>query len=315
MYFFDAAEIETRLDFQTLVPALFEAHKGTMPSASHLVEDEPGGNGENKFIALLAWAARELIVTKLVGVFPGNTKLVPAQPSIQGLVAAFDATTGAARFVADGAALTYRKTAADSGLGASLLARPDAEILLVVGAGGLAPHMIEAHCSVRPSIRKVLVWNRTIARAVSLVARLEMPNVEVVAVSDLDQAVGVADIISCVTMSDRPLIKGELLRPGSHIDLVGAYRPDMREADDTTMTRGTIFVDTRSGMTGAGDLVQPIHLKLLSWADVKADLFELCGDRTLGRQDAEEITIFKNVGGAHLDLFTAVQLNRLISAS
>ena len=313
MQFFDAAEVERHLDFKTLVPALLQAHKRAMPSASHLVEDEPDG-GENKFIALVAWARRELIVTKLVGVFPGNMSLVPPQPSVQGLVAAFDAISGAARFVADGAAMTYRKTAADSALGASLLAREDARVLLIVGAGGLAQHMMEAHCSVRPGIDTVLVWNRTIERAEALAARIDLPGIGVSAVSALDEAVAMADIISCVTMSDTPLVKGQLLRPGTHLDLVGAFRSDMREADDQAMTAGTIFVDTRNGMEGAGDLAQPVLAGLLNWADIKADLFDLCRDGKLGRSRRDEITIFQNVGGAHLDLFAAAHLDARLNS-
>lgn len=204
--------------------------------------------------------------------------------------------------------MTFRKTAADSALGASYLARDNADTLLVVGAGGLAPHMIEAHCTVRPSLRRVLVWNRTAERASALARDFRSKGLAVEAVEDLDRAVPQADIISCVTMSTAPLVRGALLKEGAHLDLVGAYREDMREADDEAIVRGVLFVDTRNGMEGAGDLRQPVDHGLRSWNDIRADLYDLATGRAPGRTDNGQITVFKNVGGGHLDLFTAAHL-------
>jgi ornithine cyclodeaminase len=130
-------------------------------------------------------------------------------------------------------------------------------------------------------------------------------------VRDLDSAVADADVISCVTMSKAPLVRGKLLKPGAHLDLVGAYLPDKREADDEAMARGRLFVDTRSGMEGAGDLCQPVARGVIGWEDVTADLYDLCTGRHAGRASDQEITIFKNVGGGHLDLFTAQHLKTL----
>ena len=149
MRLIDADTVNKLLDYPGLVAALRKAHQGPMPEAANLIRDEPGG-GDNKFVTLVGWQRDEVIAVKMVGVFPANLALQPPQASVQGLVAVFDATTGAPRLVADGEAMTFRKTAADSALGASLLARQDAKVLLVVGAGGLAPHMIAAHSSVRP---------------------------------------------------------------------------------------------------------------------------------------------------------------------
>lgn len=310
MRFYDADEVHALLDYPALIEALRQAHRGEAPDAAHLLRDDPAGAG-NKFVALVAWQRQAVIAVKLVGVFPGNLSLSPPRPSIQGLVAVFDAETGAPALAADGAAMTFRKTAADSGLGASLLARPDARVLLIVGAGGLAPHMLAAHRAARPSIDRVLVWNRTRERAESLVRAQVGHGFAIEAVGDLDRAVAQADVISCVTMSKAPLVKGALIRPGAHLDLVGAYLPDMREADDEAMARGSIFVDTRSGMEGAGDLRQPVDRGVIGWEKVDADLFELCSGRRPGRRSGEEITVFKNVGGAHLDLFTAQHLKAM----
>lgn len=311
MHFLDADAVHRLLDYPALIAALRQAHLGPMPDAAHLLRDEPGGGG-NQFVALVGWQAGEVIAVKLVGVFPSNLSLAPPQPSVQGLVAVFDARTGAPRLVADGAAMTFRKTAADSALGASILARQDARVLLVVGAGGLAPHVVAAHRSARPSISEVLVWNRTPSRAAALVKQLAAGGARATAVEDLDTAVARADVISCVTMSDRPLVRGACLKPGAHLDLIGAYRPDMREADDDAMARAAIFVDTRNGMEGAGDLAQPVAAGRIGWDAVRADLFALCSQCHPGRQSADEITCFKNVGGGHLDLFTAAHLERLL---
>jgi ornithine cyclodeaminase/alanine dehydrogenase-like protein (mu-crystallin family) len=308
MRFIDADTVHRLLDYPKLVEALRQAHLGRAPAASAKIHEEPNGGG-NKFVSLVAWAAGKAIAVKLVGIFPVNLSLDPPQPSVQGVVAFFDGKTGNCLFIADGAAMTFRKTAADSALGASLLARPDAETLLVIGAGGLAPHVIEAHASVRP-IRRVMIWNRTSSRAKALAQSIAIAGIQVAAIDDLDAALPEADVISCVTMSTAPLVKGASLKPGAHVDLIGAYLPTMREADDRTMASGRIFVDTRANMENAGDLCQPVEARVIAWSDVIGDLYDLCTGRAQGRTSATEITVFKNVGGGHLDLFTAAFLAR-----
>lgn len=302
-----AEQVHDLLDYPYLIAALRRAHEGDHPFSDHMVAEAPDGSG-NQFVSLLGWKQGGSIAAKLVGVFPGNLKLAPPQASVQGLVAVFDHETGAPRLVADGEAMTLRKTAADSGLGSLLLARDDAETLLVVGAGGLAPHVLAAHCAARPSISRVFIWNRTASRAEALADQSRMPGVSITPVTDLDDAVRQADIISCVTMARAPLIKGALMKPGAHLDLVGAYLPDMREADNDAVTRGTVFVDTRNGMEGAGDLAQPIAAGIMTWDEIVADYYDLVQGRHTGRRDGEEITVCKNVGGGHLDLFTAEAL-------
>jgi ornithine cyclodeaminase/alanine dehydrogenase-like protein (mu-crystallin family) len=306
--FIDAPNVHRLLDYPGLVEALRMAHRsGLMPRSEAMVMGEPPDE-VNKFVSLVAWASKDVIAVKLVGVFPGNLTLAPPEPSVQGLVCLFSAATGRPLFACDGAALTFRKTAADSALGADYLARHDAEVLLVVGAGGLAPHVVMAHRSVRPGIRRVLIWNRTLARAEELAARLASPAIEVLAVTDLDRAVGQANIISCVTMATEPLVRGALLQPGTHVDLIGAYLPEMREADDEVMRRGRLFVDTRKGCTHAGEIAEPIAKGIITLGSIQADLFDLCAGRRSGRADSNEITVYKNVGGAHLDLFTTRHL-------
>lgn len=308
MQVFDAAAVHSALPWPFLIEALRKAHLGRSPASDVLVQSDPTGQGDGQFVTLPGWAPGGPIVVKMVGVFPQNALLNPPQPAVQGLVALFDGATGAPRLVADGSAMTARKTAADSALGATLLARADAEDLLIVGAGALAPFFAEAHLAARPSLKRVTVWNRTQARAVSVVERLQRTGIDAVATENLDAAVGRADIIACVTMSDTALIKGALLRPGVHLDLVGGYLPTLREADDEALSRGTIFVDSRNNMEGGGDLSQAVASGAIGWDAVMADLFELVQGRAAGRTAPDEITIFKNNGGAHLDLFTAAAL-------
>lgn len=311
MHVFDAAAVHAALPWPFLIESLRKAHFGAMPASEVVVQSDPAG-GEAQFVTLPGWALGGQIVVKMVGVFPQNAALQPPQPAVQGLVALFDGETGGPLLVADGAAMTARKTAADSALGAAILAREDVEDLLIVGAGALAPYFAEAHTAARPSLRRVTIWNRTAARAEAVAAQLRKKGLDATVSHDLDAAVTRADVVSCVTMSDKALVKGALLRPGSHLDLVGAYLPTLREADDMALMRGTIFVDSRNNMEGGGDLSQAVASGAITWDAVKADLFELVQGKKEGRTGAGEITVFKNNGGAHLDLFTASALSQTL---
>lgn len=311
MHVFDAPAVHAALPWTFLIEALRKAHLGPMPASDVVVQSDPMG-GEAQFVTLPGWAPGGPIVVKMVGVFPQNAALQPPQPAVQGLVALFDGTTGGPLLAADGAAMTARKTAADSALGAAILAREDVEDLLIVGAGALAPHFAEAHLAARPSLRRVAIWNRTAARAAAVAAHLREKGIDATVSEDLDRSVAHADVVSCVTMSDRALVKGALLRPGAHLDLVGAYLPTLREADDAALTRGTIFVDSRNNMAGGGDLSQAVASGAITWDAVKADLFELVQGKREGRTGADQITVFKNNGGAHLDLFTAAALSQTL---
>jgi ornithine cyclodeaminase len=309
MRHFDAEQVHRLLNYPRLIEALRTAHRdGEMPQM-HVSVLSDTARDEDKFVSLVSWAAADVIAVKMVGVFPGNTSIMPPQPSVQGLVALFDGRTGSPLATCDGAALTFRKTAADSALGADILARRDAEVLLVVGAGGLAPHVIDAHTSVRPSIREVMIWNRNPEKAEALANRLRAAGKPVSATASLDGAVAEADVISCVTMATEPLVKGRFLKPGAHVDLIGAYMPGMREADDDVARRaGRLFVDTRNNAEGSDDVAGPLAARVIRREDIVADLFDLCKGRHAGRQSADEITLYKNVGGGHLDMFAIKHL-------
>lgn len=315
MQMIDAEQVHDLLPYDRLIPGLERYHTGALPEGGVIYTSDPSGTG-NMFVTLPGWLGGTLIVVKMVGVFPSNRDRDPPIGSVLGAVAAFDATTGAPLLVADGEAMTYRKTAAISGLGAARLAPPEPEELLVVGAGGLGPHVAMAHLAARPSLRRIRIWNRTADRAAALADRLSAQGLAAEAAPDLDAAVASADVISCVTMSTAPLVKGALLKPGAHLDLVGSYQPDMREVDDDAMRRGSVHTCCDRGWDETGELTLPVASGALAWGDIRGNLFSLVQGDAPGRTSDDEITIFKNIGGAHQDVFTtAILRDRLEAAS
>ncbi len=293
----DGDEVARLLPYLDLVAALEAGHR-LPPAVVRRTVFGPDGSGQC-FLGLPAWQPGEAIGVKLVTVFPGNP--AAGMPAVQALFVLFDGTDGRPLALIDGTELTYRKTAADSALGAQFLARSDASTLLMVGAGRLAPHLIAAHRAVRPSIDRVVVWNRTEARASALAAAV---GAEVA--GDLAAAVPEADVICTATMAKDPLIEGRWLRPGTHLDLVGAFLPDHREIDDDAVLRAELYVDHRlAPLSEGGDLLIPLRAGLISADDIRGDLYELCIGAVAGRTEPDAITLFENGGGGHLDLMAA----------
>jgi ornithine cyclodeaminase len=236
------------------------------------------------------------MLSKLITSFPSNTT-AGNLPAVQALCVLFDGTNGRPAAVLDGTEITYWRTAADSALGAKILAPADAATLLVVGAGEMSSWLVRAHRAVRPSLRRVVIWNRSKERAIRVAAVLMQEGIETEAAEDLAAATRSADIICSCTRSHAPLILGRNLRPGMHLDLV---------ADDEAAQRALVFVDRReSAFAGVGDIVMPIASGAIDAADVLGDLYDLVGGAIPGRQSPSDITFFKNAGGAHLDLMTA----------
>jgi ornithine cyclodeaminase len=290
--------------YPALIEALRQGHRGPMPMMDRSLLAHDGAS----FLVLPAWLPGGAFGVKMATVLPDNETRT-GNPSVQAVYQLFDGMTGAASAMVDGTALTYAKTAADSALGASFLAHDDAAVLLVVGAGALARHLVDAHRSARPSLSRVLVWNRTAAKAEDLAAGLRADGVDAKAVTDLEPAVREADLVSCATASETPLVHGAWLRPGCHVDLVGGFTPAMRETDDEAVRRAMLFVDTRwFTLHATGDLAQPIDSGVIAPSDILADLFELCRGEHPGRRSRDQITMFKNGGGGHLDLFVAMAL-------
>jgi alanine dehydrogenase len=308
-----ADEVHRLLDYPSLVEALRELFRRGVDRVERYVVAEPlADRRQNDWLILPAWQFGRHQGIKLVSVFPGNG--AKGLASVQGLYVLFDGTNGMPVAAIDGAAITLRKTAANSALAATYLARRDAETLLMLGAGAMALPLIEAHCAVR-EIRRVLVWNRTPARAEAVVANLKLPRVSAQVCTDLTGAVAEADIISAATMSTTPLIQGRWLKPGHHLDLVGGFREEMREADDEAVRRSRIFVDARfTAAAHAGDICQPLASGLITDSDI-TDTFQLARGERPGRRDDGEITLFKSGGGGHEDLGTAQHLLAKIEAA
>jgi alanine dehydrogenase len=306
MFFIDAQRVHTLLDYPSLVRAFENYHRQEVDALDELLLTQPtdSDTGEHFFLRA-AWQRQQALGAKLITVFPDNIAAGKGLPSVQAVYVIFDGTNGKPLACIDGTALTYRKTAADSALGAKFLAREDAATMLMVGAGALAPHLIMAHTAIRPSIRRVLVWNRTPARATELAKTLQLKNIMLTPTRDLEGSARMADLISCATMSPAPLIKGAWFKPGAHLDLVGGFTETMREADDDAVRKAILYVDSRDTARHCGDIAAPIKVGVISANDIAADLFQLCRGECKGREEADEITLFKNGGGGHLDLMTA----------
>jgi len=318
MQFVDADTVHRLLDYRLLTDALEEAHRGEMPLVDEAMLAPPQGQGVpgEGFLILPAWSYGSMFGVKMVTVLPTNATKPGNHPSIQAVYQLFDGDTGAPTATLDGDALTLRKTAADSALGTRFLARRDPHTLLMVGAGELAPHLIRAHVSERPTIGRVLIWNRNPDRAAAVAQDLLRDGIPAQAAGDREAAAREADIISCATMSTEPLVLGDWLKPGAHLDLVGGYQPNMREADDEAARISSVFVNARRYTLGrAGDITQPIDHGVITEADVLADHFDTCRGTHPGRTSDDEITYFKNAGGAHLDLFTAAFLLEQLEAA
>jgi ornithine cyclodeaminase len=224
---------------------------------------------------------------------------------VAALYVLLDGATGHPRAIIEGEALTLRRTAATSALASRLLSRPDARTLLVVGTGALAPWMAEAHCAVRP-IESVLVWGRRPERTAAMTSALRARGMPAEAATDLERAVRAADIVSCATTACEPLVRGGWVRPGTHVDLAGAFTPQMRECDDALVAAARVFVDTYAGaLQEGGDLVQPLASGAIARGHVLAELAELVRGEHPGRAGAAEVTLFKSVGTALEDLAAA----------
>jgi ornithine cyclodeaminase/alanine dehydrogenase-like protein (mu-crystallin family) len=241
-------------------------------------------------------------------------------PTIQGGMMVYDPVDGALSAIIDSKLVTELKTAADSILGAQLLARTDSKNLLIVGAGIVAESLVRAYHEMFPSLEKISVWARRADQAANLVARLADLDVNLVAAENLAEAAAQSDIISSATMAREPVLKGAWISPGTHIDLIGAYKADMREADDELISKGSIYVDSReTTLHHIGELMIPLAAGVILETDIKGDFYDLTDidDAPLGTKSARtsdaEITVFKNGGGAHMDLMIANYISRVVN--
>ena len=318
MRILSADEVDRALDDLALIDRLDAMFRDgcEMPARHHHTVVAPNGPGSADATLLLmpAWTRGPggHIGIKLVTVFPDNGRR--ALPSIYGQYLLLDGGTGAPVAQLDGTMLTKRRTACASGLASRYLSRADARTLAMLGTGALAPQLIRVHAKVRP-IDEVLIWGRRPERAQAVAEELAttLPRdlgrpIAVRAAPDRREAVGEADIVSCATLSRTPLVEGDWLRPGQHVDLVGAFTPEMRESDDRAVARARVFVDTRAGaLKEAGDIVQPLANGTIAAEAIVADLAELARGSKVGRlaDERDGITLFKSVGAALEDLAAA----------
>ena len=305
MLVLNEAETRAALPFSALIEALrlMFAKGCEMPKRHHHDVAVPG-EAAATLLLMPAWQPGTYIGVKMVSVFPGNTSR--DLPAIHGSYLLSSGRTGQLLAIIDGAELTARRTAAASALAADYLATKEAHRMLMVGAGRLSQNLIEAHAAVRP-ISEVSIWARDPRKAEATAAQIDLPGIRISVATDIEAAARTADIISCATLSSEPLILGEWLKPGAHLDLVGAFKPSMRESDDRAVARAEIFVDTREGaLSEGGDLVQPIDKGIITAGSIRADLAELAKGRHKGRSSDQAITLFKSVGAASEDLAGAI---------
>jgi ornithine cyclodeaminase/alanine dehydrogenase-like protein (mu-crystallin family) len=301
---YSADEVHAALPWADLADALEDAFidSGTEVPLRHAHALGEGG-AEGTLLLMPAWSAAALGV-KLVTVMPGAA--AHGVGTVQASYLLLDRATGEPRALLDGEALTLRRTAAASALAAQHLARPDATRLLIVGSGRLAPWMVRAHVALNPELVHVAVWGRNADAAEDVVETLRDEGIDAEVAEDLRAAVQAAEVISCATTSREPLVRGAWLAPGTHLDLVGGFRRDMREADDAALVRARIVVDTYAGaLAEAGDLVQPIGTGVIAREQVLAELAELLRGEKRARLMPGDITLFKSVGTALEDLAAA----------
>lgn len=318
MLMITAEEVDRSLTHAGLVETLRTAFRdgAVQPVRHHHTVERPDG-AASTLLLMPAWTDFERVSdgghigVKIVTVSPDNN--VIGKPAVTGLYLLLDGRTGEPQALIDGQRLTQWRTACASALAASYLARKDASKLLIVGAGALSSFLARAHAAVRP-IRQIRIWNRTPANAETVAQTLREEGFDASVTEDLDAALGWADIVSAATISTEPLVKGALLAPGAHVDLVGAFTPAMRESDDEAIARARVFVDTREGATReGGDIVQAIASGALKPEAIVADLAELARGEKQGRQSNDEITLFKSVGAALEDLAAGIAVYRAMT--
>lgn len=297
--------IDAILKYDKLIEALRQIFQSTftMPVRHHHFYQNAEGT-ENTLILMPSWTDNYIGIKQVVVAPDNHTKQLPA---IHALYTLLDAVTGQPVAQMDAAGLTSRRTACTSALAASYLAREDSKTLLIVGGGKVAQHLLQAHSAVR-HYSQVFIWTRNPSKGATLVSDLQKAGFDhVTYVDNLKEAVGQADVISCATLSHEPLILGEWIKAGTHLDLIGSHTPKTREVDDTAIMKSSIFVDSRAGaLHETGELAIPIITGVLDPQSIKGDIKELCCGEIKGRSSSTEITLFKSAGLAIEDLAAAL---------
>lgn len=302
--FIDSEFIDSHTDYKNLIDEIkngFASSTIIVPQRHHHNYKNPPVQ-DSTLLIMPAWNPGNDLGVKIVTVSPENS--THNLPSIQGTYIYFDAVKGIPKAILEAKSLTTKRTAATSALAASFLAKKDASSMLMIGTGALSTQLILAHCSVRP-IKKVYVWGRDPLKVKEISRKLKGKTFEIQPIKNIEDIIEKVDIISVATLSKTPLVLGKYLQKGQHIDLVGSFKKDMREADDETIKNSKIFVDTYGGIKESGDLYIPLKKGILKENEIKSDLPELCKEEKKGRVNNEEITLFKSVGHALEDLTAA----------
>lgn len=274
-----------------------------VPMRHHHDFPNPAVNKDATLLLMPAWNPDKNAGVKIVTVHPENGQF--NLPAIQGIYIYLDAVKGNIKAILEAKSLTAKRTAAASALASVYLSKLNSSSMLMIGTGALSANLIQAHASVRP-IKTVYIWGRNYEKAKAIASSLKNENFTVQAIPTIEEKIADVDIVSCATLSKTPLILGAYLKKGQHIDLVGAYKVDMREADDDTIKKASVYVDTfQGGLKESGDIVIPLKNGSLKEEDIKGDLFSLTSNLTKGRQHDNEITVFKSVGHAIEDLAAA----------
>jgi ornithine cyclodeaminase len=304
MKLFDSAVTRAALPFDALIGALESMFvTGCEVPARHVHSIAGAGGEQGKVLIMPAWQPGGYMGIKTVNIFPGNA--ARGMPGLFSTYILYDAATGEPLAQIDGNEITSRRTAAASALAARYLAREDAGRLLVVGSGRVASLLPHAYRAVRP-IREVVVWSRSHEAALRLAAELSADGFDARASADLEAAARNADIVTCATLATEPVIRGEWLQAGSHLDLIGSFTPQMREADDACFAGARLYVDTLEALQKSGDLLGPMARGVFAPADIGGTLEALCRGELAGRRGSAERTVFKSVGSALEDLAAAI---------
>lgn len=282
-----------------LIAALCHAFCEPFDSPERMHCDLPGTD-EAKLLVMPAWQNREAIGVKVATVMPENTR--SGRPTIDGIYVLLDGQSGSPAAVLEARALTALRTAAISALASKFMSRTDASTLLLVGTGALAPHLARAHAAVR-KLTKVMIWGRDQSKASAVAEALSDIGCAVTTVDDLATATAGSDIVSCATLSREPLIRANWVKPGTHLDFVGSFTPQMREADPLLFQNARLVVDTATALKESGDLIEPVNRGwILEPVTLLADLVR---GRAKGRTGLQETTIFKSVGTGLSDIAAA----------
>ncbi|MEB2543765.1 ornithine cyclodeaminase family protein [Burkholderia cenocepacia] len=300
MQIISAQQIRSVLDWSGVLDALHRGHAGARPVGDSYFIGDSGFGLFSRGVILPGRGAG----VKIASIHPANAAAVPPLPSEQAAFLVLDERTKGLVAMLDGPEITRWKTAADSALAARMLSSEHSEVLLVLGAGPVARSLTDAYLHIRPAIREVLLWNRTPSKLEAARAALDARNIRARIVEDLDAAVARADIITAATSTSTPVIRGECVRPGTHVDLVGGYRPDMQEADCEVFRGARIFVDDRQNAAQSGDIQISMLAGVIRESDIEGDLFDLCRMPVFERSVGDR-TVYKNAGGAHLDLIVS----------